>query len=61
MDKKLYRSDNKMIAGVCAGLAEFLNIDPTIVRVLWAVMAVAYGAGFLLYIICWFVMPRRWM
>ncbi len=61
MDKKLQRSDNKMIAGVCAGLAEFFNIDPTIVRVLWAILAFAFGTGFLLYLICWLVMPRRWM
>ena len=44
MEKKLYRSTtNKTIAGVCAGLAEYLNIDPTIVRVIWALVGLSGG------------------
>ena len=42
---------NKMIGGVCAGLAEYLDIDPTIVRIVWVLMVLFAGFGILLYII----------
>lgn len=59
MKKKLYRSNtNKQIAGVCGGLGRFLNIDPTIVRVLWAILALFYGSGILIYLICAMVIPE---
>lgn len=51
--KRLYKSrNNKMICGVCAGIADYFNIDPSIVRVLWAVLALAAGTGVLAYIAC---------
>ena len=60
MEKKLYRSkSNQMIAGVCAGLAEYLNIDVSIVRILWALIALTAGVGVLLYIVCAFVVPEK--
>lgn len=60
MNKKLYKSTkDKKIAGVCAGLAEFLNIDPTVVRLIWALLAVCYGAGILAYIVCAVVLPEK--
>lgn len=44
--KKLYKSeDNKVLCGVCGGLGEFLGIDPTIVRLIWVVLALAAGSG----------------
>ena len=59
MNKKLYRSKtDQKIAGVCAGLAEYLNIDPTIVRVIWALVALC-GAGVLAYIVCALVIPEK--
>ena len=59
MNKKLYRSTtNKTIAGVCAGLAEYLNIDPTIVRVIWALVALS-GAGLLAYLVCALIIPEK--
>ena len=59
MEKKLYRSTtNKTIAGVCAGLAEYLNIDPTIVRVIWALVALS-GAGLLAYLVCALIIPEK--
>ena len=59
MEKKLYRSTtNKTIAGVCAGLAEYLNIDPTIVRVIWALVSLS-GAGLLAYLICALIIPEE--
>jgi phage shock protein PspC (stress-responsive transcriptional regulator) len=45
MEKKLYRSNERKIFGVCGGLAEYLGIDPTIVRVIWALMVLSGGGG----------------
>lgn len=56
--KKLYKSNNRMICGVCAGVAEFIGIDPTIVRLLWAVLGLS-GTGIVLYIIAALIMPER--
>ena len=55
--KRLTRSDDKMIGGVCAGLAEYLDIDPTIVRIV--LMVLFAGFGILLYIILWLIMPKQ--
>ena len=56
--KKLYKSNNRMICGVCAGIAEYLGIDPTVVRLLWAALGLI-GTGILLYIIAALVMPEN--
>ena len=56
--KKLYKSNNRMICGVCAGLAEYLGIDPTVVRLIWAALGLT-GPGILLYIIAALVMPEN--
>lgn len=56
--KKLYKSNNRMLCGVCAGVAEYLGIDPTIVRLVWAALALT-GSGILLYIIAALVMPEN--
>jgi len=55
----LKRSYNKMIAGVCAGIAEWLGWDPTVVRVGYVLLSILSAAfpGILVYIILWFVMP----
>lgn len=56
--KKLVKSkNNKMICGVCAGVAEQFNVDPTLVRVIWAILVLCYGVGLLAYIICAIVFP----
>jgi len=58
MERRLYRSrTEKMIAGVCGGVAEYFNTDPTVVRLLWVLITALGGAGVLLYIILWIVMP----
>jgi phage shock protein C len=60
MEKKLYRDEqNKTIAGVCAGLAEYLSIDVTIVRLVFLLALVFHGGGFLAYVIFWIVMPKK--
>ena len=58
--KKLTRStSNRMICGVCGGLGEYLNIDPTIVRIIWLFCALAgLGTGALVYLIAAIVMPE---
>lgn len=57
--KKLYKSQtDKKICGVCGGVAEYLNIDPTIVRLIWAVLIVCYGTGLLLYILAALILPN---
>ena len=57
-DKKLIRSNNKMIGGVCAGIADYLGLDPTIVRIVWVLMLFFAGFGILLYLILWIIMPK---
>jgi len=60
MARKLYRSQSeKMIAGVCGGLGEVLDVDPTIVRVVFVLLALMAGHGILLYLILWLIMPRQ--
>ena len=60
-EKKLYKSTDKKIDGVCAGIAEFFEIDPTIVRVIYALITLfsAGIGGIVVYAILSFVMPRR--
>jgi phage shock protein PspC (stress-responsive transcriptional regulator) len=48
---------NKKIAGVCAGLARYLDVDVTMVRVLWLGIALCTGVGFLVYLAAWIVVP----
>ena len=60
MHKKLYRSKHdQKIAGVCAGIAEYLNIDPTVVRLIWALVGLCAGTGVLGYIVCALVIPEK--
>ena len=60
MEKKLYKSlTDKKICGVCAGFAEYLNLDVTLVRVAWAVITLFAGVGLLAYIIAALVMPTK--
>lgn len=57
MNKKLTRSRNQMIGGVCAGIAEYFDWDVTLVRVAYAILLFIFGVGFFLYLILWLVMP----
>ncbi len=59
MKKRLYKScTNKMLDGVCAGIAEYFEIDPTLVRLAWVLFTCMGGAGILAYIVCAIVIPR---
>lgn len=58
--KRLYRSrTNVMIGGVCAGLADYFNMDPTIMRLIFVLLALVGGHGVLLYLIMWLVVPQQ--
>ena len=60
MEKRLYRiEEGKKIAGVCGGLAEYLNIDPTVVRLAWALIGLCGGAGIVAYIVAAMIMPVK--
>jgi len=58
--KKLCRSeDNKMLFGICGGVGEYLGVDPTIVRLVWAISTLIFGLGLWVYILAIFIMPRE--
>lgn len=60
MHTRLYRStSDQMIAGVCGGLARYLQLETTLVRLFFALLALGDGVGILLYVILWLVMPRE--
>lgn len=60
MEKKLYKSNqNKMLDGVCSGIAEYFGIDPTVVRLIWALFSLMGGCGILAYIIAAIIIPRN--
>jgi phage shock protein PspC (stress-responsive transcriptional regulator) len=59
-EKKLVRpKDGAMIAGVCAGVARYFGLDPTLVRVIWVLLVCLAGTGVLAYLICWLVIPQE--
>ncbi len=59
MKKLTLSENNKKIAGVCGGIGEYFNIDPTIVRILWiAGIFLSLGTGVFAYLLCWFLIPN---
>ena len=59
-NKKLYRSkENRVIGGICGGIGEYFDIDPTIIRVIFVLMAIARGGGICLYIVLLFIIPKK--
>ena len=60
MNKRLYRVENgKMLCGVCGGIAEYFNVDPTLIRLGFALFCLAGGSGLLAYIAAAIIMPTR--
>jgi phage shock protein PspC (stress-responsive transcriptional regulator) len=60
MEKRLFKSNiDKKICGVCGGIAEYFNMDPTIIRLLWVLASLFVGSGILAYIIAAFIMPNK--
>lgn len=59
-NKRLYRSrTDKQISGICGGVADYLGVDPTIVRIVWLLLTLAGGPGLILYIVMAFVVPEE--
>ena len=59
MAKRLYKSRNdRMIAGVCGGIGEYFDIDPTLIRILWVTLLFMAGGGLVAYLIAWIVIPN---
>lgn len=60
MAKKFYRSrTNRMIAGICGGMAEHLDVDPSLVRLITVVLALAGGLSIWVYLIAWIIVPEQ--
>lgn len=61
MEKKLYKiEEGKKLDGVCGGIAEYMNIDPTLVRLVWALVTLCtVGVGIIGYLICAVIMPKK--
>lgn len=59
MEKKLRKSNNKLLAGVCAGMAEYMDVDPTVVRVVFTLVSllIAGFPGLIIYLILCLIMP----
>lgn len=59
--KRLYRCrHDPVLGGVCAGIAEYFNVDPVLVRLLWVILTlISMGAGILVYIIAWIIVPEE--
>lgn len=61
MKKRLYKSNtDKKLCGVCGGIAEYFNLDPTVIRLAWVLFSVLGGSGLLAYIICAIVFPDKY-
>ena len=62
MQKKLYKKEEgKMLCGVCGGIADYFNLDPTVVRVAWALVSCFGGAGVIAYIAAAIIMPSEYV
>jgi len=60
--KRLYRSaSDKMIGGVCGGLAEYFDIDPVITRLIFVLLLFNFGASLFVYILMWIIVPQRYV
>ena len=58
--KRLYRKEeNKLILGVCSGIAEYFEVDETLVRVIWLLICSFGGSGIIVYLLCSFIMPQK--
>lgn len=51
-------TENKKIAGVCAGFARYLGVEPLLIRIVWLALALGAGVGFVAYLVAWILMPR---
>lgn len=59
MEKRLYRSKDKVIAGVCGGIADYFGWDPSLVRIIYGLLVIFAGIGVILYLLMWIVVPIK--
>jgi len=60
MVKRLYRnSRDRILGGVCSGMANYFGVDPTFMRVLWVIAALLWGIGILAYLLLWIIIPEK--
>lgn len=60
MSKRLYRIEQgKMLAGVCGGIAEYFDVDPSLVRLAWVLFCAVGGSGVLAYIVAAIIIPKK--
>lgn len=60
MEKRLYKSnENKMLCGVCGGIGEYFDLDPTLIRLAWVLLGIIGGSGIIAYIIAAIIIPRN--
>ena len=58
--KRLTRpKNNRAIAGVCAGFANYFNVDPVLIRIIWLILLLFFGVGLFAYLILWLIMPEK--
>ncbi len=58
--KRLFRSnDDRMLAGVCGGIAEYFNLDPSLIRLGWVLLTLVFGTGFIVYLAAWIIVPEK--
>lgn len=60
MDRRLYKNDqNKFVSGVCSGMAEYIGIDPSVMRVIWILLSIAVPLALVAYIVCAMILPEK--
>ena len=60
MKKRLYKiEEGKKLCGVCGGIAEYFDVDPTLIRLLWVILVLCIGTGILAYIVAALIMPNK--
>ena len=59
MNKRLTKGNDKIIGGVCSGIAEYLDLDPTLIRIVWLLLIFTYGIGIIPYFLCWLIIPNN--
>lgn len=58
--KRLYRNpNNRVIAGVCSGIADYFNMEPTWVRIIFLILLLAFGATLIVYLVLWLIVPQK--
>jgi phage shock protein PspC (stress-responsive transcriptional regulator) len=58
--KRLYRSKtDRVLGGVCGGIAEYLGVDPVVVRLIWVIASLFWGVGILAYLLAWLIIPVK--